>query len=137
MIKKKKIAATFVILFLYVISFLFNTVAGGYWLTPETGGSHKWSFGLSMPTLILWQPYFGYDAPNNTSIAGYIYLPLIALDRRLWHPTMDLINDEQEIFEKINFHTIKVHPRFQERPPSPEIQRRRSEERRVGKECRS
>ena len=71
----------------YLGSFVLNSYCGGYWSELERDGHDRWSFGLSMPTAVLWQPRFGYWAPYRSDWLGTLYSPLIRLDRHLAHPT--------------------------------------------------
>lgn len=43
----------------YILSYSMNSALGGYWGRPETDGHDRYSFGLAMPTAILWQPRWG------------------------------------------------------------------------------
>lgn len=42
------------LLALYVGTFAINTYSGGYWREVERDGHDRYSFGLSMPTAVLW-----------------------------------------------------------------------------------
>jgi len=93
----------------YTISYCVNSFFGGYWSQPEMDGRDRYSFGLAMPTAIMWQPRFGHEAIGNLNHLGAFYTPLIRVDRRFFHPTIYLSDDEG--FKKASdLPTSKVHP---------------------------
>lgn len=84
---KKKIAFTLaVFIILYVLSYIINSNAGGYWRKPESDGSHS-LMGIELRTALLWQPRFGYHSRTRTDLLGAFYMPLIWVDRMLFHET--------------------------------------------------
>ena len=101
-------------LILYIASYTIDTACGGYWGTAERDGRDKYTFGLSIPTAILWQPYFGYNAKFNSDFIGNLYSPLVAIDRFKWHRTKYVT--DQSTFEWLNHEaTISdFHPSFRD-----------------------
>jgi len=92
----------------YVLLYVPNSMLGGYW--GPVAGRLMYSFGLSMPTLFLWQPYLGYRDHYNITACGVIWYPLICIDQRYIHPPydVDITNDAAFLFSKDNH--IKWHP---------------------------
>ena len=92
--------------FLYVGSYIANSLCGGYWPRPVSG-ELSYSSGLGLPTLFLWQPHFGYYDPNDQDTVGRVYAPLIYIDRLIFHKNLDLARekDEKKLFSK----SIKWH----------------------------
>ncbi len=99
------------ILTLYVVSYCFDSFCGGYWAKPEMDGRDKYSFGLAMPTAILWQPWVGHQALGNSDFLGSFYAPLIWLDRRYAHPTVH-ISDDGGLERAIHMSRAEIHPHF-------------------------
>lgn len=84
---KKLSFSLIVILILYVGSYIINSNAGGYWKRAESDGEHKF-LGVDLKTALLWQPRYGYHSSTRTDIVGAIYLPLIWIDRGIFHRTL-------------------------------------------------
>ena len=85
---QKKISLSLaVIIILYVATYIINSNAGGYWKRPESDGEHK-LLGVELKTALLWQPRFGYHSGTKTDILGAIYIPLIWIDRAIFHRTL-------------------------------------------------
>ena len=102
------------LLIFYITSYSVDSAFGGYWPKPERDGRDKYSFGLSMPTAILWQPYFGYNAKFNSDFIGSLYSPLVAIDRAKCHRTM-YVSDETTFAWLNHAATISdIHPSFRE-----------------------
>jgi hypothetical protein len=118
-IKHKRVIITSALLIaLYLMTYILNSISGGYWLKPVSGGSFTYNSGLSAPTAILWQPYYGYNSPYKISLLGWLYYPLIKFDRTWWHTNKDLIKNEHEIFSKNP--NLKIHPRYNPEHPDGE-----------------
>jgi len=92
----------------YILLYVPNSILGGYW--GPVAGQLKYSFGLSEPTLFLWQPYLGYRDHFNITACGVLWYPLIRIDQQYIHPSYDLnnANDEVYLFSKSNH--MKWHP---------------------------
>ena len=99
--------------FLYAGSYFANSLCGGYWMIPEMDGHDRYSFGLAIPTAILWQPRFGHEAIGTYDLLGEFYAPLICLDRKFVHPTI-YISDEGDSKKADNLHPTEVHPEFRD-----------------------
>jgi hypothetical protein len=72
----------------YILSYTVNSAMGGYWARPEMDGHDKYSFGMAMPTAILWQPRWGHFATGHANSLGIAYAALISIDRWLIHRTI-------------------------------------------------
>jgi hypothetical protein len=107
---KATIITVFVFIGVYLITYILNSIFGGYWLKPVSGGKYTYTSGLSTASAILWQPYYGHLSPNETSTLGWFYCPLISLDRRWWHTNKDIFEDEIEIYSEDS--RLKIHPKF-------------------------
>ncbi|MDR3404348.1 MAG: hypothetical protein P4L99_17750 [Chthoniobacter sp.] len=110
--------------FLYVGSFALDSHCGGYWNQLEQDGYDRWSFGLSLPTAVLWQPRLGYWAPYRSDWLGALYSPLIRLDRRFIHPSRYVTDPKFLEWSKATA-VAEWHPTFRaeiqsaRQPPSP------------------
>ena len=114
--KNKKVTVTLILLVgLYLVTYALDSMSGGYWPKPVSGGKYTYSSGLSASTAILWQPYYGYNSPYEVTLLGRLYSPLINLDRKWWHKNKDLAEDEHEIFGKTS--SLRIHPKFNPRDP--------------------
>ena len=113
--RKNVIVALAVSSIFYVVTYAVNSLSGGYWLKPVSGGVFVYSSGMSASTAILWQPYYGHNSPIRVTPLGWFYYPLIRLDRAFWHPNKDLMRDEQSLFST-NVH-LRVHPKFDTKHP--------------------
>ena len=95
----------------YIVSYALNSASGGYWGRPEMDGHDRYSFGLAMPTAVLWQPRWGHYAGVRSDLLGLAYSPLISLDRRLVHPTIYL--SAPDGFDRAGrLERGQVHPSF-------------------------
>jgi len=92
----------------YILLYVLNSMLGGYW--GPVAGQLKYSFGLSMPTLFLWQPYFGYRDYYNITACGVLWYPLIRIDQQYIHPPYDLNNTKDSVYLFFKNNHIKWHP---------------------------
>jgi len=88
-----------VFLFTYVVIYICDSMLGGYWGQPVSG-KMMYKPGVRMPTLYLWQPYYGYADSKDNSILGLLFYPAIYVDQHLVHRSYDLANsaDAKYIF---------------------------------------
>ena len=97
----------------YAGTYVVNSFCGGYWLIPEMDGHDRYSFGLAMPTGVMWQPRFGHHAIGRENYLGVLYEPLILVDRRFVHQTIYL--SDKNGFDRITHLPIsRVHPEFRD-----------------------
>ena len=97
----------------YVLSYGLNSILGGYWARPEMDGHDRYSFGLAMPTAILWQPRWGHQAIGRSDFLGMSYSALIWLDRRYVHPTIYL--SAPDGFDRAgHLSRAQLHPNFRD-----------------------
>jgi len=115
--KLKKVAKSFLLaLGIYVVAYVVNSAAGGYWMIPSRDGRVRFKpefGGLSMTVAIMWQPRFGHNALGQSDYPGAFFGPLIFLDRAWIHPTHNLIDDDFDAWLK-DLPPSKVHPKFRE-----------------------
>ncbi|MCA9072832.1 MAG: hypothetical protein KDA84_28105 [Planctomycetaceae bacterium] len=79
----------------YVVSYIALSAFGEY--RPSPSGKRRYAFGLAVMDRSLWQPKGMYwsrrldlhgESTTEGSLLGYLYFPLIVVDRTYWHPTM-------------------------------------------------
>lgn len=99
---------------IYVGSYALNSRLGGYWLELERDGRHKWGFGLSMPVAVHWQPALGYQAQFKSDAIGVLYAPLIAADRKWFHPTKYIMEDGTFEWFANEARISDIHPKWRE-----------------------
>ena len=99
--KKHKIFIVFVltVLMIYIISYLPKRANGGYSFT-QSGKLRFSPTGMSISDLEMWSPKDCWWQPDFKEISGYrrsrgntlgyIYSPLIYLDRLLFYPTKEI-----------------------------------------------
>ena len=112
----KILKAVSIALAIYVVAYIVNSAAGGYWMIPGRDGQvrYKQEFGgLSMTVAIMWQPRFGHSALGHLDFFGTFFGPLVALDRAWIHPTHNLTDDDFDSWLRA-LPTSKVHPKFRE-----------------------
>ena len=81
----------FAIADIWLLGYFIASLRGGYWLRPEAGEA---AFaGLDVPTVIRWQPRPGFASAERRDALGWIWAPLIALDRGVWHRDIDLATE--------------------------------------------
>jgi hypothetical protein len=97
----------------YVVSYALDSFFGGYWLRPEMDGHDRYSFGLAMPTAILWQPRIGHEAIGDLNFPGTFYMPLIWFDRKFIHQTIHL-SDEDFDQKFSNLTVAQVYPHWRD-----------------------
>ncbi len=78
----------------YVGSYIAFSAAGG-WYWSQTGTRRRYDLGLAIsdvvrwhPAWLRWEPFcdiYG-QATSRGNLPGYLYSPLIRLDRRWFHP---------------------------------------------------
>jgi hypothetical protein len=110
---RKSLLTVGICLLVYTLSYALNSFLGGYWLKPEMDGHDRYSFGLAMPTAIMWQPLLGHEAMGHLDYFGALYMPLIRLDRRVIHPTI-YISDDVGSQKLSNLKKSQVHPHWRD-----------------------
>ena len=107
------LAACLACMVVYVVTYAVNSSLGGYWMKPKRDTHDCHVYGLSMSTAINWQPRVGYQTCFVTDGMGYFYWTLIRLDRRLFHPTHYLSdNNGLEWCESLPI--ASIHPQFRQ-----------------------
>ena len=114
---KKEIRKSFITLviciFVYVASYILNSLFGGYWLVPEMDGRDRLGGFWSLHTAVMWQPRVGHKAMGHLDYLGALYTPLIQFDRKLIHPTIYISDDAGN--QKIsNLKVSQVHPHWRD-----------------------
>jgi hypothetical protein len=69
----------------YVLTYLVLTSNGQYNDRLTVSGKRRYSFGLAIPDVRVWQPKYARLSPTGINFLGYFFSPLIYLDRWLWH----------------------------------------------------
>jgi hypothetical protein len=80
----------------YLVSYSANSLMGGYYNMPDADFNSPpfYSFGGTAPIYILWQPRFGHMSKRKVDVIGYIYYPLIRLDRTFFHKTKSMADED-------------------------------------------
>lgn len=113
----KKLSLVLLLFFVtYSLVYVINSAFGGYWPKPVVGRHTYADSGLGIPTLFLWQPYYGYSDYRNMTVGGFVFWPGIELDQLWWHRDLDLANpeDEKVIFSTNDATRVKWHPKYTE-----------------------
>ncbi len=85
----------------YVVTYVALSAAGG-WRYSQTGRL-RYAFGFAASDVIRWQPAWAWWEPfrdvsgHDTSrgnLQGYIFSPLIRLDRRWFHPDREVFGPD-------------------------------------------
>lgn len=66
------------------------SASGGYSERLDVG-SHRYRFGLGIPTAQLWEPLFVKNTPWERNVPGWIFAPCVWVDRRVWHRDVDIM----------------------------------------------
>ncbi len=89
--------AVLLLLVVYIGSYAALSAAGGRQMSQT--GKLRYGFGLAVTDVERWQPAWAYWEPfrdvsgedtSRGNFPGYIYSPLIRMDRRLFHPDRNL-----------------------------------------------
>lgn len=99
---KQRIGSSFAYLCIYVVSYLALSLAGDY--HASRSGNRRWQgTGLAVVDQniwhakgVFWQPFVtirGQKTHHATKL-GWFYAPLIQLDRRFWHDSVNLFEDD-------------------------------------------
>lgn len=121
-------------LLLYIGSYAAFSITGG-WVISESG-KHRLIAGLAASDVLVWQPRYGFCEQfmqiDGTTILradrlGYLYSPLILLDQKAFHPTIQYIGEDGAILDSFPpyesyhpFRTNRFHGRFPyEEKPQP------------------
>jgi hypothetical protein len=113
----KLIRFTGAIALLYVAIYLMDSYMGGYYLRPEADGVKRYKLqygGLALPLAVLWQPRYGHCALGRTDYLGYMFAPVIWLDRRFVHPTK-YVDDNADWDWLQKLQEKDYHPEFRQR----------------------
>ena len=89
-----------ILLAVYVGIYIALSAAGEY--RPTFSGKRRYTFGLAVMDRSIWQPnglrwerYKSIKGQSDTrgNVPGYLFSPLIVMDRALWHPTNDYFDE--------------------------------------------
>lgn len=70
----------------YVLIYLLLTLAGKYSEGPVASGNTRIFNGAwAVRDHYVWEPRYMFHRPYDKNFLGFIYWPLITLDRKLWH----------------------------------------------------
>lgn len=95
--KKLIISLGIFLLLMYFLSYFILTIKGSYSekLYPSDKYRHK-ELGLSVPDEMIWEPYLVERTKYHSNILGYIFYPVIKLDRSRWHNSINVVDVGQE-----------------------------------------
>ena len=92
---------------IYFLSYVADSYFGGYWLRPEMDGRDRIVF--AMQNAVMWQPRFGHESIGHQDFLGFLYTPLLRLDRKFVHATLYTTEDAGN--KKLNAMKLsQVHP---------------------------
>lgn len=80
-------------LVIWVGSYCINSHFGGYRTKPDT--ARVWQSSqqqIIFEVFLKWQPFFGEVTSHDFTLVGMLYYPLIMLDQRKFHRSLDLTN---------------------------------------------
>jgi hypothetical protein len=101
---------------LYLLTYVVNSLLGGYWLAPGRDGQHRFTpefGGLSIADAIMWQPRFGHCCLGHADRLGVFFVPLIQLDQRYFHKTRYIVDPDYDTWLR-RLSRSKVHPVFRQ-----------------------
>ena len=102
-----------VLAIVYLGLYSFDSVCGGYLMRLETDPAERYQVGeysfAARRTAVLWQPWIGYSSHDHSDLAGFVFYPLIWIDRKVWHKTMYATDPEVQN-EIDNLSPLRVHP---------------------------
>lgn len=109
--------ASAAVVFAYIAVYCVNSAAGGYprveWRYPN--GGVIWNV-ISEPYVFRWEPYLGRWSENRRDILGYLFAPLIELDRRCVHRSRHREEADFEYWYENSYPRLK-HPVFRFETP--------------------
>lgn len=102
--RRQRVASTIAYVCLYAASYFALSLAGDY--HASRSGRYRWkTAGLSVAdeTIwhakgVVWQPFVTVDgrSTHQATTLGYFYSPLIYLDRRFWHDSFNMFEDDPD-----------------------------------------
>lgn len=106
--RRRGLVLGFVILDVWLFGYVIASARGGYWLRPESADVQL--AGVDVPTMVRWQPRPGFASSERRDLLGWIWAPLIALDRSVWHRDLDLATQDGRARLKQAFDDSHIHP---------------------------
>jgi hypothetical protein len=92
---RRLLSCLFVALLVWVAIYIVNSYNGGYDLKFDSHrvydpleGTFKYSVEMK------WRPFMGRSDSHGTDVVGAVFSPLISLDRRFVHRSIDVNSDE-------------------------------------------
>jgi len=82
----KRISTAIVVL--YIGCYIVLSALGQYDNRLDASGKTKYTFGLSVPDVYVWQPKCLMLRSNNWNYGGLFYSSLILIDRMIWHKNL-------------------------------------------------
>jgi hypothetical protein len=97
----------------YIGSYIFNSLSGSYSKKLE---NHRYYDSVNH-ILVLhveskWQPQYGYLYSTDADLIGQFYSPLIALDQKFWHRSLNILDPKQAAIlnSLANFGKLRSEP---------------------------
>lgn len=78
----------------WIFVYVLNTINGGYYNEETSREFDVVTQRLKYSVYIKWQPLFGRLSTNNSDIVGIMFSPLIKIDRRCFHTSIDMTTNE-------------------------------------------
>lgn len=72
-------------LLVYTATYLCLTLMGDYGEKLLPSRTTRYTFGLSVPSRVVWQPKYTVVLPREQNGLGVLFWPLVELDRAVWH----------------------------------------------------
>jgi hypothetical protein len=80
-----------VALAIYLALYICLSLQGSFSATLVVSGKHRYSgSGMGMPDSQVWNPCFVVCLPYQKNVLGFLYFPLIQLDRAFFHKTINI-----------------------------------------------
>src|SRR2546421_5968679 len=87
--RRKKITRLGIPVAVYFAFYFLVSLAGTYTETPVASGETRIFDGAwAVRDQYVWEPKFFVHRPYEKNFLGFIYWPLIALDRKYWHKSI-------------------------------------------------
>lgn len=108
---------------IYFGMYIVNAFNGGYTLELDFHPHDRWS-----PSAFYWQPAIGRSKyfVRESDWVGFIYSPLISIDRQLFHPAI-VLGDEDSYRRSEKWEERDIHPAWRDEFRLGEERRKRRE----------
>ena len=77
----------------YVLPYCLLSVRGQYSERLYVSGELRYSYGLGIPDISIWNAHLVISNPYEKNALGWLFAPLVCIDRLWWHSNINVTDE--------------------------------------------